>query len=178
MKKFTKKGIGTAAIISSYIFSGLLLAICFQLDKKDKELTEKFYSDNAQELIDQNTYNKVVYIENYYDDYTTLEDDIEYTTGEHLYNCLVNSDLQCVKFDDKYYTLDGRTIYEYVIDNYLYVLDEDSFDYYNGVCRTYHSKTYDELKDYNVYLDVDENDATEYDGNTYYKTTRKLIKKQ
>ena len=50
MKKITKKGIGTAAIISSYIFSGLLLAMCFQLDKKDKELTEKFYSDNAQVL--------------------------------------------------------------------------------------------------------------------------------
>ena len=164
-------------IIGGCLVASLILGSkCYELDKQEKELTAKYYRKYAQELIEESTYNNVAYL---YDDsyYSTLDEDNEVTTGEYLSEYLVSSGLKCLKLNDDFYTSDGRKLYVYVIDNHYLILDEDEFDYYNGVCRYIDTHTYEDLKDYSVYLDVEKEDSVIEDGTTYYRTTRKLIKK-
>ena len=174
----------------SFVSCVVLIAACCILDKKTKELEEKTYDLNAKylieyndfvlnndELLDENEFNKVVYIDGGYDFYTLQDKDGLYTRGIYLYDYLVNNNYDCMKLGQDYYSLESKNIYEYIIDNQLYIFDEDKIKSFNGVSKVYQSKSYEELKDFDIYYNVFENDTIESNGNTYYRAIRKLIKK-
>ena len=71
----------------------------------------------------------------------------------------------------------GRNIYVYVVNNHYVILNEDEHEYLNGVSRYVDTYTYDDLKDYSVYLDINKDDKVIEDGEIYYRTTRNLIRK-
>ncbi|MBE6158900.1 MAG: hypothetical protein E7159_03655 [Firmicutes bacterium] len=178
MDKNEKRTFIIAGIVALEIVFGSITCLrYFDIKKQNEEKIDGFYKKNAQQLIDDNTYGKTAFVDSDYTNYTTLDGGLEYTNGDYICDYVSNSDIEYVKFGDKYYTSDGRIIYEYIIDNGLYIFEEDDFNYYNGVCRTYDSDTFEDLKDYCVYYDVDKADSKDYDGTTYYRTTRKLIKK-
>ena len=175
-----KKGKKTAEIIfitGCCVASGFLGAQCYKIDKAERELTSKIRFVNAKILIEENTVNDVAYIYNGDSDYYSYISDGLFTEGRYICDYLENSDLKCVKIDDDFYTKDGRKLIVYVINNHYLIMNEDEHEYLNGMSRVVDTYTYDDLEDLSVYYDVDKNDSILQDGQTYYKATRRLIKK-
>lgn len=178
-----KKGNNIKFILQSSVIGGSLLISSLlgykihKINELDKELTREYYKKYAESLVEECTSNDVTYIYDGESYYSTLDKDNEVTTGKYLSECLIENDIKCANVNDDFYTSDGRSIYVYIVNNHYVILDEDEFEYLNGVVRYIDTHTYDELKDYSVYLDVNEDDKVIEDGEIYYKTTRKLIRK-
>ena len=171
----TRRGI----IAGLYAISFVLGVSCVVMDKKSKELDEKIKSFNAAELaIKFNCFEKIVYVEDFYSGYSLVSEDGLYTRGEYLYDYMLESDFDAIKLGNNYYTEDEKNMYEYNINQHFFITDEE-YDYpFNGSCKIYKSKPYEELKNFDIYYDVDEDSALEDSGCTYYKYTRKIVRKK
>ena len=178
-----KKGNKIKFIFESSIIGGSLLISSLlgyrihKLNELDKELTKEHYKKYAEALVEECTSNNVVYIYDGESYYSTLDKSGEVTTGEYLSKYLTEKDFKCAKVNDDFYTNDGRNIYVYVVNNHYVIFNEDEYEYLNGVSRFIDTYTYDDLKDYSVYLDVNKDDTFIEDGEIYYRTTRNLIRK-
>ena len=172
-----KKLVAASLIGSSLIVDYKLVETCKIIDRQKQELIDQHYYITAGNVLEDNVIGDVTIVNNDVDIYTSLEKDQEVTNGEYLYKYLLNNQIKFLVFDNQYYTIDGRNVYVYFIDNTYKVLNEDEFKYLNGICRYVNTLPYDYIKDYSVYYDVDNKETVEVDGKVYYSTTRKLIKK-
>ncbi len=178
-----KKGNNIKLILESSIIGGSLLVSSllgyriYKLNKLDKELTEEYYKKYAEAMVETSNWYGVIFFYDGYSCYSTFEESCEATTGEYLSECLIDKNIQYVNVNDDFYTIDGRNIYVYIVNNHYVVLEADNFKYLNGVVRYIDTYPYEDLKDYSVYLDVDKDDKLIKDEDVYYRTTRKLIKK-
>lgn len=169
--------IESSIIGGSLLISSLLGYRIHKLNELDKELTEEYYKKYAETMVETSNWDGVIFFYDGYSYYSTYDESCEATTGECLSECLIDKNIQYVNVNDDFYTIDGRNIYVYIVNNHYVILEADNFKYLNGVVRYIDTHTYDELKDYSVYLDVDKEDSITKDEEVYYKTTRKLIRK-
>ena len=146
--------------------------------------TKKLYKDFADVIVDGFQDNKIMIIDerNTYD-VTNVTNDTTLTTGDYLCESLIEQNIKCWKYFDDYYTLDGREVYFYTLEDGSYeVFDDSNFKYLNGMYIKVDTEPYIKLLDYDFVLDVYENmPVTVEDGeNSYtgYIAERKLVKKR
>lgn len=142
----------------------------------DKEL-ELMYENNATTLLAYSWYGDIVALDNYCFYKTTISKDSLYTTGEDIYNFLIDHDIKCLRIDNTYYSKEGGRMRINKHDSNITVTDAEINTDFNGTSLIVDTKKYEELLEYDMYYDIIEGKKTTENGKEYNYATRKLIRK-
>ena len=162
-------------IVATIMTLAALSAVLFKINESHKKLDDLLDHSNAYDLINYSMSGEMADVDAIA--VTTINEDGIYATGNSLNDILSDYDVECLKLNNDYYTSDGRSVYVYDINGQYLVLNPEEYDCYNGSVRFVDTKPYEELKDYDLYFDVDENNPyIDQDNSHYYRVNKSLVK--
>ena len=141
--------LATTQIVVACIGTAIWIICAKDVNDIQKKLNKKF--------LNKLTEDNVLYIDSDHYYYTSSNKDYKYMSGKELKNYLIENDIELFGVESNYFTINGD---RKIIDKELVF-----------------TKPYDNLKDYNLVVDVVDNQAYNYDGENNYKSCLRLIKK-